>query len=68
MAWRRLSAPSPRGDTVLRKLERYRAGGENSESSGMIWSACAGRWASYPKVEDLLERLLVESGVSVGRG
>ncbi len=65
-------------DTVLRKLEWYRAGGENSERQ---WNDLLGvcrtlgvrldvpylrRWAGHLKVEDLLERLLAESGVSGG--
>jgi hypothetical protein len=63
-------------DTVLRKLEWYRAGGEISERQ---WNDLLGvcrtarvqldvvylrRWAGYLKVEDLLERLLAEAGVS----
>jgi hypothetical protein len=63
-------------DTVLRKLEWYRAGGESSERQ---WNDLLGvcrtarqqldvvylrRWAGHLKVEDLLERLLAESGVS----
>jgi hypothetical protein len=59
-------------DTILRKLEWYRAGGETSERQ---WSDLRGvlkvsgprldlgylrHWAPYLKVEDLLERLLAE--------
>ncbi|HEY7334096.1 MAG TPA: hypothetical protein VH639_04370 [Bryobacteraceae bacterium] len=59
-------------DTILRKLEWYRAGGETSERQ---WNDLRGvvrvsgdrldreylhRWAPYLKVEDLLERLLNE--------
>jgi hypothetical protein len=62
-------------DTVLRKLEWYRAGGESSERQ---WNDLLGvcrtlgarldvlylrRWASHLKVDDLLERLLSESGI-----
>jgi hypothetical protein len=57
-------------DTVLRKLERYRAGGENSERQ---WNDLLGvrraagerldfdylrRWAETLRVQDLLEKLL----------
>jgi hypothetical protein len=63
-------------DTVLRKLEWYRAGGETSERnwndllgvcrtvSGQLDVVYLRRWAGYLKVEDLLERLLAESGLS----
>ena len=59
-------------DTVLRKLEWYRAGGETSERQ---WNDLRGirmvsgaildyeylrKWALYLKVDDLLERLLAE--------
>lgn len=59
-------------DTVLRKLEWYRAGGETSERQ---WNDLRGvvrvsgdkldrdylqHWAKYLKVDDLLERLLGE--------
>lgn len=59
-------------DTILRKLEWYRAGGETSERQ---WNDLRGilmvsgakldrdymrRWAEYLKVGDLLERLLAE--------
>jgi len=59
-------------DTILRKLEWYRAGGETSERQ---WSDLRGvmrvsgdtldrdyllKWAQYLKVDDLLERLLRE--------
>jgi hypothetical protein len=59
-------------DTILRKLEWYRAGGETSERQ---WNDLRGilkvsgarleldylrKWAPYLKVEDLLERLLAE--------
>jgi hypothetical protein len=60
-------------DTILRKLDWYRAGGESSERQ---WNDLLGicrtakerldfnylhRWASYLKLDDLLERLLAES-------
>jgi hypothetical protein len=59
-------------DTILRKLEWYRAGGETSERQ---WNDLRGvvkvsgktldlvylrHWAEYLKVDDLLERLLAE--------
>lgn len=59
-------------DTILRKLEWYRAGGETSERQ---WNDLRGvlkvsgprldlvylrQWAPYLKVNDLLERLLAE--------
>jgi hypothetical protein len=59
-------------DTILRKLEWYRAGGETSERQ---WNDLRGvmkvtgarldreylhRWAPFLKVEDLLEQLLAE--------
>ena len=59
-------------DTILRKLEWYRAGGETSERQ---WNDLRGvlqvsgahldreylcQWARYLKVGDLLERLLAE--------
>ncbi len=59
-------------DTILRKLEWYRAGGENSERQ---WNDLRGvmrvsgarldreymrKWAEYLKVGDLLEELLAE--------
>ena len=59
-------------DTVLRKLEWYRAGGETSERQ---WNDLRGvlkvsgprldldylhHWAPFLKAEDLLERLLAE--------
>jgi hypothetical protein len=62
-------------DTVLRKLEWYRAAGERSERQ---WSDLRGisrtlgkqldleylrRWAAFLGVEDLLETLLTESGL-----
>jgi|SRR5271154_3315416 len=62
-------------DTILRKLEWYRAGGEVSQRQ---WDDVLGvsrtvgksldlvylrRWASYLKVDYLLERLLAESGL-----
>jgi hypothetical protein len=61
-------------DTVLRKLEWYRPGGENSERQ---WNDLLGvcrtakdrldvaylrQWAVHLKVEYLLENLLAESG------
>lgn len=61
-------------DTILRKLEWYRPGGENSERQ---WNDLLGvcrtakdrldvaylrQWAGYLKVEYLLENLLAESG------
>ena len=57
-------------DTILRKLEWYRAGGEASERQwndlrGVVQAARGQfelgylhRWAGYLKVEDLLEKLL----------
>jgi hypothetical protein len=65
-------------DTVLRKLELYRAGGESSERqwndllgvcrtlSGRLDVPYLRHWAGHLKVEDLLEALLVESRVSAG--
>jgi hypothetical protein len=65
-------------DTVLRKLEWYRAGGERSERQ---WNDLLGvcrtvahrldlrylrRWAPFLKIDDLLETLLAESGVDDG--
>ena len=59
-------------DTILRKLEWYRAGGETSErqwndlrgvlkvSGPRLDLAYLRQWAPYLKVEDLLERLLAE--------
>ena len=59
-------------DTILRKLEWYRAGGETSErqwndfrgilkvSGPRLDLAYLRHWASYLKVDDLLERLLAE--------
>lgn len=62
-------------DTVLRKLERYRAGGETSERQ---WNDLRGvcraagrqvdvhylrRWASHLRVDDLLEAMLAECGI-----
>jgi hypothetical protein len=59
-------------DTILRKLEWYRAGGETSERQWNdlrgVTRAAAGRldldyvrrWAKYLKVSDLVERLLAE--------
>jgi hypothetical protein len=59
-------------DTILRKLEWYRAGGEASERQwsdvrGILRASGAGidrsyllRWARYLEVSDLLERLLAE--------
>lgn len=59
-------------DTILRKLEWYRAGGETSERQ---WNDLRGvlkvsgprldldylrQWAPYLKIDDLLERLLAE--------
>jgi len=59
-------------DTVLRKLEWYRAGGETSERQ---WNDLRGvlkvsgaqldreymyEWARYLKIDDLLDRLLAE--------
>jgi hypothetical protein len=59
-------------DTILRKLEWYRAGGETSERQ---WNDLRGvlkvsgphldlvylrHWAPFLKVDDLLERLLAE--------
>jgi len=61
------------GDTILRKLERYRADGESSERQ---WNDLLGicrtarerldftylrRWAAHLGLDDLLERLLAES-------
>jgi hypothetical protein len=65
-------------DTVLRKLEWYRAGGESSERQwndllgvcrtlgGRLDVAYLRRWSSHLNVEDLLERLPVESGTAAG--
>lgn len=62
-------------DTVLRKLEWYRAGGETSErqwndlrgicraASGQLDVGYLRRWAGHLKVEDLLETLLAEHGI-----
>ena len=65
-------AVATREDTILRKLESYRAGGESSERQ---WNDLRGvllvsgssldltylrKWASVLHVEDLLERLLAE--------
>ena len=59
-------------DTILRKLEWYRAGGETSErqwndlrgilkiSGPRLDLAYLRQWASFLKVDDLLERLLAE--------
>jgi len=59
-------------DTVLRKLERYRAGVEASErqwndlrgvvhaAAGQIDADYLRRWAVYLQVEDLLSKLLAE--------
>jgi hypothetical protein len=59
-------------DTILRKLEWYRAGGETSErqwndmrgvlkvSGSRMDLAYMRCWANYLKVDDLLERLLTE--------
>ena len=59
-------------DTILRKLEWYRAGGETSErqwndlrgvlkvSGPRLDLAYMRHWAPYLKVDDLLERLLAE--------
>ena len=59
-------------DTILRKLEWYRAGGETSERQwgdlrGVVQVSGAAldrdymrRWAKFLKVDDLLERLLAE--------
>jgi hypothetical protein len=59
-------------DTILRKLEWYRAGGETSErqwndlrgvlkvSGARLDLAYLRKWAPYLKVEDLLDRLLAE--------
>lgn len=59
-------------DTILRKLEWYRAGGETSERQwndlrGILKVSGKGldveylrKWAAYLKVDDLLERLLAE--------
>jgi len=62
-------------DTILRKLEWYRAGGEVSQRQ---WDDVLGvsrivgkaldlvyvrQWASYLKVDELLEKLLAESGL-----
>ena len=59
-------------DTILRKLEWYRAGGETSERQWNdlrgVLRTCEGRldagymrrWAKFLHVEDLLERLLAE--------
>jgi hypothetical protein len=62
-------------DTILRKLEWYRAGGESSERQwndllGVCRTAKARldfnylrRWAGHLKLNDLLERLLAESNL-----
>ena len=59
-------------DTILRKLEWYRAGGETSErqwndlrgvlrvSGDKLDREYLGTWAKYLKVDDLLDRLLNE--------
>ncbi len=59
-------------DTILRKLEWYRAGGETSErqwndlrgvlkvSGAQLDRAYLREWARYLKVDDLLDRLLAE--------
>ena len=59
-------------DTILRKLERYRAGGETSErqwndlrgvlkvSGAQLDRAYLHQWALYLKVADLLDRLFAE--------
>jgi hypothetical protein len=59
-------------DTILRKLEWYRAGGETSErqwndlrgvlkiSGSLLDRAYMRQWAPVLKVDDLLERLLAE--------
>ena len=59
-------------DTILRKLEWYRAGGETSErqwndlrgvlkvSGSQLDRAYLHEWAQYLKVDDLLDRLLAE--------
>jgi hypothetical protein len=59
-------------DTILRKLEWYRAGGETSErqwndlrgvlkiSGARLDLAYLRQWAPFLKVEDLLDRLLAE--------
>lgn len=59
-------------DTILRKLEWYRAGGETSErqwndllgviaaAGGQLDLGYARRWAWYLKVDDLLEKLLAD--------
>ena len=59
-------------DTILRKLEWYRAGGETSERQwndlrGVLKVSGAGldreylhQWADYLKVHDLLDRLFAE--------
>ena len=59
-------------DTILRKLEWYRAGGEVSErqwndlrgilkvSGPKLDRDYMGKWAPFLKVEDLLQRLLDE--------
>jgi hypothetical protein len=60
-------------DTILRKLEWYRAGGESSQrqwndllgvcrtAKERLDSAYLRRWAAHLKLDDLLERLLAES-------
>ena len=65
---------APVEDTVLRKLEWYRAGRDPSERQWNdlrgVWRATEGRlddeyprrWAGYLRVEDLLEQLRAESG------
>jgi hypothetical protein len=62
-------------DTILRKLEWYKAGGEASErqwndlrgvcrtAGGSLDVAYLRRWAGYLEVADLLESLLVECGL-----
>lgn len=62
-------------DTILRKLEWYRAGGGNSERQwsdllGVCRTAREGldftylrHWAAHLQVDDLLERLLAECGL-----
>ena len=60
-------------DTVLRKLQWYRAGGDISErqwndllgicktAAGSLDMSYLKKWASYLRVSDLLDRLLAES-------
>jgi hypothetical protein len=68
-------------DTILRKLEWFRAGGETSERQwndmrGVLKVSGAGmdreymrKWSKFLQVEDLLERLLAEfPNASVGWG